>query len=267
MLLGQGKNLSVFSLALASSLSFLIGIAAGLLGVGGGEFRLPILICLLGFPVPAAAAANLIIGTLTVATGLARRLVAGVFDPAALWMILSMSAGSIFGAYFGSGLTGKVSEKRLKQAVGALLVILGLKFIHGALTEEFPYGSVVGHPLDLWLGAALGALIGVACGALGVAGGEFRIPAFVYLFGMDVKGAGTVSLAVSLPTVLAGGMKHGMMGHIDRRVAYACVAMGVPAVVGATIGAALVPGAAEVLLKMLLGIVLLLATVRMGIKH
>lgn len=39
---------------------------------------------------------------------------------------------------------------------------------------------------------------------LGVAGGELLIPTLVLLFGADIKLAGSLSLAVSLPTMLVG---------------------------------------------------------------
>ena len=37
---------------------------------------------------------------------------------------------------------------------------------------------------------------------LGVAGGELLVPTLIMLFGIDVKLAGSVSLAISLPTML-----------------------------------------------------------------
>jgi len=39
---------------------------------------------------------------------------------------------------------------------------------------------------------------------MGVAGGELLIPTLILLFGVDVKLAGSVSLAISLPTMLVG---------------------------------------------------------------
>jgi uncharacterized protein len=47
-------------------------------------------------------------------------------------------------------------------------------------------------------------MIGVIASVLGVAGGEFLIPTLVLLFGADIKLAGSLSLAVSLPTMLVG---------------------------------------------------------------
>jgi len=251
-----------WKILVAAFFGFLIGFVSGLLGVGGGEFRLPILICLLGLPVAVAAAANLIIGILTVTVGLATRLALGVFDATTLGLIVAMSAGSIFGAYAGAALTGRVAERYLKCAVGVLLFVLGLKFIHGALVHEVPYVPLAGYPADMFFAVLFGALIGVVCGALGVAGGELRIPTLIYFFGMPIKMAGTTSLAISLPAVAAGALKHERMGHVGRHVVYICLAMGIPALFGAYLGATFVPGATEFILKILLGVILLLATVR-----
>lgn len=257
------KATMVRKLFIASLFGLLIGFVAGLLGVGGGEFRLPVLICLLGFPVAIAAAANLVIGILTVTVGLTTRLLTGVFDPGTIGLIVAMSIGSIFGAYWGAALTGKVKEKYLKYAVGVLLTVLGLKMIHGALVLEPAGGLVAGYSIEmLAFGAVLGLLIGIVCGSLGVAGGELRIPPLIYLFGQSIKMAGTTSLAVSIPAVATGALKHKKMGHVSRDVIYTCIAMGVPSVIGAYVGATLVLVAGETFLKMLLGVVLLLATVR-----
>ena len=47
-------------------------------------------------------------------------------------------------------------------------------------------------------------LIGIVAALLGVAGGELLIPTLVLLFGVEIKLAGSLSLAVSLPTMLVG---------------------------------------------------------------
>lgn len=51
---------------------------------------------------------------------------------------------------------------------------------------------------------AAGVVIGVVAALLGVAGGELLIPTLVPLFGVDIKLAGSLSLAASLPTMLVG---------------------------------------------------------------
>lgn len=256
------NNFTQKNIIIASIFGLIIGLIAGLLGVGGGEFRLPVLICLIGFPVAIAAAANLIIGLLTVTIGLATRLAAGITLPAATGVIIVMSAASIIGAYAGAAITGRVKEKYLKLAIGVLLIAIGLKMIYDAFMPEVPSSLTLDYTASIFLAALLGALIGIVSGALGVAGGELRIPAFMYIFNMPIKTAGTASLLVSIPTVAAGALKHTRMKHVSRGVIFICIAMAIPSAVGAFIGGRLALVAGEAFLKALLGIILLLATVR-----
>jgi Sulfite exporter TauE/SafE len=51
-------------------------------------------------------------------------------------------------------------------------------------------------------GVAAGARIGVVAALMGVAGGELLIPTIVLLYRLDIKIAGILSLAISLPTML-----------------------------------------------------------------
>jgi uncharacterized protein len=53
-------------------------------------------------------------------------------------------------------------------------------------------------------GVLAGFVIGIVASLLGVAGGELLIPTLVLLFGVDIKLAGSLSLAVSLPTMVVG---------------------------------------------------------------
>jgi len=57
---------------------------------------------------------------------------------------------------------------------------------------------------QMLVGVIVGFIIGIIAALLGVAGGELLIPALVLLFGVDIKLAGSLSLAVSLPTMLVG---------------------------------------------------------------
>lgn len=57
---------------------------------------------------------------------------------------------------------------------------------------------------QLVAGVVTGFAIGVVASLLGVAGGELLIPTLVVLFGVDIKLAGSLSMAVSLPTMFVG---------------------------------------------------------------
>ncbi|MDI6708473.1 MAG: sulfite exporter TauE/SafE family protein [Candidatus Thermoplasmatota archaeon] len=251
---------SAKKLIIASISGFFIGFAAGLVGVGGGEFRLPILVGVLGFSVAMAANINLLIGVVTVTVGLLRRIQTGFLFPT-FDIILAMCFGSILGAYSGAWLTGKVKEKYLKIFLAIFLVMLGIKLITEPLTHLKTY-FLPAFPLNITLALIFGILIGVVCGALGVAGGELRIPIFMYVFSLPIKSAGTASLLVSIPAVLSGAFKHIKMGHLNREGKIICIAMGVPAMIGAFLGASMLGIVSEDFLKILLGIILLAATVR-----
>jgi uncharacterized membrane protein YfcA len=57
-----------------------------------------------------------------------------------------------------------------------------------------------------------GFLIGAISNVLGVAGGEVIIPTLVFAYGVPVKSAGSLSMLISLPTVLAGIVRHARAG-------------------------------------------------------
>jgi len=245
-----------------------MGTAAGLIGVGGGEFRIPILLYVLGLSIITAVAVNLLVGLLTVVVSFLRRFQLGLLSENAVNIAIVMSLGSILGAYLGALLTGKIPEKPLKKVLAIFLVIVGLKiglepFIQ---TPSLPFQLI----LDPWKEAALAVLVGMAIGVisgtLGVAGGEFRIPALIYLFSFDIIIAGTASLLVSIPTVAMGFVKHHQMGHTNRGATIIAIIMGVGSVLGGLIGASYATVIDKDVLKVLLGTILILATVRMITK-
>ena len=83
----------------------------------------------------------------------------------------------------------------------AVLLLLG----HNVTTQI----SIVSPTVEQYVaGLAAGYAIGVAAALMGVAGGEFLIPTIVLLFGLDAKIAGSLSLAVSLPTMIAGFVRY-----------------------------------------------------------
>ena len=58
---------------IAALSGLLTGIAAGFIGVGGGEFRIPVLVQVLGLPLKLAGGINLVVGLFTVALSVYRR--------------------------------------------------------------------------------------------------------------------------------------------------------------------------------------------------
>lgn len=249
---------------LASVLGAIIGVAAGLIGVGGGEFRIPVLINVLRFPIRLAAGANTVIGLLVVVVGVVRRWGQHAWTADDLVLAAVMAAASLPGAALGAVLVGKIPIRPLKRFVCAYLVAVGVwmlieAFAHAEHTLLEPTGII------RWLLAlSTGFLIAVISGALGVAGGEMRIPALLYLFAIPIKDAGTLSLLVSIPTVAAGAVTYRHQGHMPNSVLRIALLMGAGSTIGVFCGVVLLPLVDKHTIKGLLGAILMLATVRLA---
>jgi uncharacterized membrane protein YfcA len=149
---------------------------------------------------------------------------------------------------------------RLRRVICAYLLSVGLWMIAEGLAQA-EHSLIEPNGWFRWtLAALIGFLIAAASGALGVAGGEMRIPALMYLFATPVKVAGTISLIASIPTVAAGAVTYRRLGHIPNRVLTLSLLMGAGSIIGVLIGAALLPLVDKHTLKALLGLFLLMAT-------
>lgn len=261
-------RLTIWKLLAAFLLGFILGSVAGLIGVGGGEFRIPLLLYVFKLPLLTMVPVNLIVGLLTVSVSFAKRFQIGLWNLEYLGVSITMSAASIFGAYFGAGLTGRIPEKPIKIMLAILLVGVGLKIIIEPLAQlpSIPI-LTLGFIEELLLAFSVGFAIGIISGMFGLAGGEFRIPILMYVFGLNVISAGTVSLLVSIPTIASGLIKHHNMKHMNRKAVIIAIAMGTGSVLGALMGATYVKNVEERLLKIILGVILMLATIRMIVKR
>lgn len=174
-----------------------------------------------------------------------------------------MGAVSLVGAALGVLGRRRIPVPPLKWIVCVYLLAVGLWMIYEAIAHV---EHVLLDPSGLarWLlGAGVAFVIAVASGVLGVAGGEMRIPALLYLFALPIREAGTLSLAVSVPTVAAGALTDRRLGHIPNPALFVALVMGAGSVVGVLVGTALLPYVDRETTKALLGVILLLSTVRM----
>lgn len=182
----------------------IIGALGGLIGLGGAEFRLPLLIGVFRFTALEAVILNKAMSLVVVATALPFRMGTVPFGQiAAYWpIIVNLLAGSLLGAWFGAGWATRLKSETLYRVIAALLIVIAavLVFGHDASVGRAPLTGTA----QMAVGVVAGFAIGVVASFLGVAGGELLIPTLVLLFGADIKLAGSLSLAVSLPTMLVG---------------------------------------------------------------
>lgn len=98
-----------------------IGLLGGLVGLILGSLRMPALIRWLGEPPARAVGTNMAVGFWVGVAGVIGHAPGGVD-----WGLLGIgAAASIPGALLGSRLTGRLSERRLLQTVGCILVVAG----------------------------------------------------------------------------------------------------------------------------------------------
>ena len=92
--------------------------------------------------------------------------------------------------------------------------------------------------LEIPLSVLFGLLIGIIAGGIGVAGGEYRIPVLLFIFGFPITVAGTVSQLVSIPTIILALVKHRakMKGVFTDRVRFIVVTMGFSSVIAVIMG-------------------------------
>lgn len=182
----------------------IIGTLGGRIGLGGAEFRLPLLIGMFRFAAIEAVILNKAMRLVVVATALPFRAGTVPFSEIAThWPInLNLLAGSLAGAWFGAGWATRWKSETLYKVIAALLVMLAIILLFGH--EAAATGSLLVGTSQMVAGVIAGFGTGVVASLMGVAGGELLIPTLVFLFDADIKLAGSLSLAVSLPTMLVG---------------------------------------------------------------
>lgn len=216
-----------------------VGMLGGLIGLGGAEFRLPILIGLFRFAALEAVILNKAMSLVVVASALPFR--AATVPWAAItdhWTVIAnLLVGSLLGAWLGADWATRLRTQTLYRVIALLLVAIAavLLFAHDQTAGGKPPFDDV---LQAVVGAGAGFIIGVVAALLGVAGGELLIPTLLLLFGADIKLAGSLSLAVSLPTMIAAFTRYSRdqsFAVLGRNRSFVLV-MAVGSIVGTFIG-------------------------------
>lgn len=180
-----------------------IGLLGGLVGLGGAEFRLPLLIAVFGFVALQAVIVNKAMSLVVVLTALPARLAAvPLATLAPHWPVaVNLLASSLAGAWAGASWATRMRTATLHRVLAGLLVLMAAALLwthlHASNTGLHLPGAV-----QALGGLVAGFGIGVVAAVMGVAGGELLIPTITLLYAVDPKTAGSLSLVVSLPTML-----------------------------------------------------------------
>src|SRR5882757_8725973 len=130
-------------LVLAFFAGALVATLAGLIGLGGAEFRLPLLIGLFGFVALEAVVLNKAVSLIVVASALVFRSrtvpIGEVASHASI--IITLLAGSLVGAWFGADLATRLSHRALYRVIALLLLGIALLLLvaHDPSTAGQPF--------------------------------------------------------------------------------------------------------------------------------
>jgi uncharacterized membrane protein YfcA len=243
-----------------------IAILGGLIGLGGAEFRLPVLVGPLRCSLRQAVPLNLAVSIITIAAALVIRSRTLSFAPVTPYApaIIALVAGAVMTAWAGPVLFSRLSDARLERLILVLLLVVGVALVvEGLLPGGAPALLPESTAVRIVAGVLFGLGIGFVSSLLGVAGGEVIIPTLVFAYGADIKTAGTASLLISLPTVAVGIARYARQrAYAPSALAQTVVPMGLGSVLGAVIGGLLVGSVPAAALKLGLGIILILSAWR-----
>jgi len=239
------------------------GFAGGLLGVGGGFVMVPLQVIWAKRSQHQATGTSLA-AILPIAIVAAATYYFGRTSPQTdLTVAFFLAVGGVVGAFIGSLVARRISDRALSMIVAILLVAVGLKEVYDALIGAAPHlvGTAVPalSPTDYAVITAGGFVVGIVSGLAGVGGGILIVPLLSLGFGIGQRVAQGTSLVAILPTSAIGALTHHRSGDVNLRAAMWMGLAGVPA---ALAGSALALWLPQRVLGGLFGLFLVFAAAR-----
>jgi uncharacterized membrane protein YfcA len=241
-----------------------VGLLGGLVGLGGAEFRLPLLLGLFAFAALPGVIVNKALSLTVVVAAIPSRLGAVPLDQlAAHWFVAaSLLAGSLPGAWVGAAWATRMRAATLHRVLGVLLfgiaVVFAVYHLGWLPQPDLPTAAQTAG------GVVAGFGIGVVAALMGVAGGELLVPVITVLFAVDIKLAGSLSLLVSLPTMLVGFARYSRTAAFSvlRDNGRFVAAMAAGSVAGAVAGGLLLGAVPEAVLVPAVVLLLIVSAVK-----
>ena len=127
-----GNQVYQVDLGVGLPLSALAGLVSGMVGVGGGILKVPLMVMLLGVPMDIAIGSSSLMIGLTAGAGFAGHMVSGHWD----WRLSLLLAIAVFaGGQIGSRISVRISKQKLKVAFGWFMLVIALLMIIRAYTQ------------------------------------------------------------------------------------------------------------------------------------
>ena len=259
----------------------LIGVASGLLGIGGGTVMVPIFRLAFGMSATMSTATSLfaiiptsISGAIShvkgktciPALGIAAGLGGACLSPVGVWLAqlspdwLVMLVAALIIGYSAINMFKKAFKLRPagQPAAGADAAASG-----GQAASASSGDSPLSRK-QLLQGAAIGLIAGLASGYVGVGGGFIMVPLMLSIIGIPMRKASGTSLIAVMILAIPGVIEQGIIGNINYLAGIAIVIGTIP---GAVIGAKLVTKVPERTLRLLFGCFLIVAAIMLVLNE
>ncbi len=118
-----GEQKYCVNLAIALPVSFVAGLTSGMVGIGGGVFKVPMMVLLFGIPMDIAVGSSALMVGVTAAGGFAGHVTNGHWD----WRTSLVLAAAVFvGGQIGSRISLGLDKKKLKKGFGWFLLLIAI---------------------------------------------------------------------------------------------------------------------------------------------
>jgi uncharacterized membrane protein YfcA len=122
-----------YSLPMGMALSFVIGLVANMLGLGGGIIQVPVMVNLLSFPVHLATATSHFMQAVMAAVGTVVHLFDGSLTRAEAPGLLAICVGVVVGARLGAHLSKRIHGRWIMRILAIALSLAGVRVLAAAI--------------------------------------------------------------------------------------------------------------------------------------
>ncbi len=206
---------------LTSVIIFVISIVMAMIGRGGGNFYVPVLVAA-SVPVHQAATSAQLILFITAISAL---FMYGKHKTVDWKLALVIDPPTDAMAFVGGYFAHRLSSDALMYIFAGLLVLAGFFMLspvkeHQVLEKKrFGYWSRVygeyRYVVNLWLALPITSFTGLVAGMVGISGGSFKIPLMVLACGVPMRIAVGTSSAMVAATALMGFIGHATGGDFN----------------------------------------------------
>ena len=185
------------------SIIFLSSLVLTMVGLGGGLIFAPLFV-ILEYPLSTAVSASLFLNGIAAISAAITYFRAKLVD---VQTGLPLIATSTLAAPLGALLTNQI-DARLFTAVLALVIILAALRMIFSKKPPVHNATAVNTARRVVGGGAIGLVIGVMAGLLGIGGGVFIVPLLIYILRIPTKIAAATSMFVVVFSSFSGFLAH-----------------------------------------------------------